>query len=100
MNQQSHDAQKIIDAFNAEVEKAIIGKESSEEIVDAINSCNRKWLYALFPTAQPFAMEALLLGLGRFLENPQDGYSQQLRAEFLHLQIAFRLLLLTGSSSL
>ncbi len=37
------------------------------------------------------AMEALLLGLGRFLENPQDGYSQQLRAEFLHLQIAFRL---------
>lgn len=61
MNQQSHDAQEIIDAFNAEVEKAIAGKESSEEIVDAINSCNRKWLYALFPTAQPFAMEALLL---------------------------------------
>lgn len=61
MNQQSHDAQKIIDAFNAEVEKAIAGKESPEEIADAINSCNRRWLYALFPTTPPFAMEALLL---------------------------------------
>ena len=37
------------------------------------------------------AMEALLLGLGRFLDDPQDEYSKSLRAMFLHLQIAFQL---------
>jgi hypothetical protein len=37
------------------------------------------------------ALEALLLGLGRFLEDPQDEYAKQLKSMFLHLQIAFQL---------
>lgn len=48
---------------------------------------------ALIPRLQgnSLAMEALLLGLGRFLDDPQDEYSKSLRAMFLHLQIAFQL---------
>jgi hypothetical protein len=37
------------------------------------------------------ALEALILGIGRFLENPIDEYSRRLKAEFLHLEIAFHL---------